>query len=449
MKKAIKFKRILSGVLSAIMTVSAVPIVSAHAEENIESYPYTMFAASNSDGAITINADNVCINGSVATNGTIVTTSPNFNVNGTKTENANEEMIYIQKKLNYSYFSGDNVEMYADDYTLEEQNININNPMDVNGTLEMTGNINLNSGIKAFEDVSLNGEVKNANNSVIFSETGDININTSNTNFSGLIYAPYGDIVIDTDNLNLNNVVIIGQTITLDCPSINANYSTNMAELVGTESDIDVKLYAMGEYNSEANSIDIEWYTNYENSSYEIWISDDNEEYTSVGVVSDGTAYQYPITEDFEKRYFKISLTTNYGEYIESVPFIVTKAEEGYSVDFLDSDEDGLPDIYEIMIGTDINVPDTDNDGLTDYQEVYITGTDPTKFDSVTEGVSDADADSDSYGLSNAQEINFGTDPQLSDTDGDNLSDYDEINIYGTDPLKPDTDDDGLDDDSE
>lgn len=449
MKKATKFKRILSGVLSAVMAVSAVPIVSAHAEENAEPYPYTMFAASSDEGAITINANNVCVNGNIATNGTIVTTSPNFNVNGTKTENANEEMLYIQKKLNYSYFSGENVETYTEDYVLEDLNININNPMNVNGTLEMTGNINMNSGIKALEDVNLNGEVKNTNNSVIFSETGDININTSNTNFSGLIYAPYGDIVIDSNNLNLNNVVIIGQTITLDCPSINANYSTYMAELVGTESDIDVELYAMGEYNSEANSIDIEWYTNYENSSYEIWISDDNEEYTSVGVVSDGTAYQYLITENFEKRYFKVSLTTNYGEYIESVPFIVTKAEEDYSVDFLDSDDDGIPDVFEIMIGTDINVPDTDSDGLTDYQEVYITRTDPTKFDSVTEGVSDADADSDSDGLSNAQEINLGTDPQLSDTDGDNLSDYDEINIYGTDPLKPDTDDDGLDDDSE
>ncbi|MCM1530191.1 MAG: hypothetical protein NC093_09385 [Alistipes sp.] len=321
-----KFKRVLSGVLSLVVTASILPC-SAFADEQPvpEKYPYTMFAASSDEGAITINTDNICINGSIASNGTIVTTSPNFNVNGTKTENANEEMIYIQKKLNYSYFIGDNVDVYADDYSFEDLNININNPMDVYGSLELTGNINLNSGIKAYEDVSLNGEVKNTNNSVIFSETGNININTSNTNFSGLIYAPYGDIVIDTDNLNLNNVVIIGQTITLDCPSINANYSTYMAELVGTESDIDVELYAMGEYNSGTNSIDIEWFSNYENSSYEIWISDDNADYTSVGVISDGTAYQYLITENFEKRYFKISLTTNYGEYIESVPFVVTK----------------------------------------------------------------------------------------------------------------------------
>ena len=444
-------RRIMSGVMSLAVTASILPCFPAFADEQTapEKYPYTMFAASDSDGAITINADNVCINGSIATNGTIASTSPNFNVNGTKTENVNEEMIYIQKKLNYSYFIGDNVEMYADDYTFEEQNININNPMDVNGTLEMTGNINMNSGIKALEDVNLNGEVKNTNNSVIFSETGDININTSNTNFSGLIYAPYGDIVIDTDNLNLNNVVIIGQTITIDCPSVNANYSTYMAEMIGTESDVNTEIYAFGEYNSEANSIDIEWYTNYENGSYEIWTSDDNKEYTSVGVVSDGTTYQYPITEEFEKRYFKVSLTTDYGEYIESVPFLVTKTEEGYSVDYLDSDEDGLAYIYEIMLGTDINNVDSDDDGLTDYQEVYITGTDPTKYDSVTEGVSDADADSDGDGLSNAQEIELGTDPQNTDTDGDNLSDYDELYVHGTDPLIADTDGDTLSDSDE
>ena len=71
MKKTTKFKRILSGVLSAAMTVSAIPIVSAHAEENLEPYPYTMFAASNEEGAITINAGNFCVNGNVSTNGTI------------------------------------------------------------------------------------------------------------------------------------------------------------------------------------------------------------------------------------------------------------------------------------------------------------------------------------------------------------------------------------------
>ncbi|SFD18711.1 hypothetical protein [Ruminococcus albus] len=61
------FKRMLSGVLSLTMTASAIPMVSTHAEENTEPYPYTMFAASSDDGAITINAGNFCVNGNVAT----------------------------------------------------------------------------------------------------------------------------------------------------------------------------------------------------------------------------------------------------------------------------------------------------------------------------------------------------------------------------------------------
>lgn len=109
MKKATKFKRILSGVLSAIMTVSAVPIVSAHAEENIESYPYTMFAASNDEGAITVNAGNFCVNGNVATNGTIVS-SGNININGIRTESAEESMIFIFDKIDNQYFSASNVD---------------------------------------------------------------------------------------------------------------------------------------------------------------------------------------------------------------------------------------------------------------------------------------------------------------------------------------------------
>lgn len=210
-----------------------------------------------------------------------------------------------------------------------------------------------------------------------------------------------------------------------------------------------VELYAFGNYNNKDNAVDIEWYTDYTNGDYEIWTSDDNSTYTSVAIVSDSTEYQYPIIENFEKRYFKVSLDVGFDECIESVPFVVTKSETGYSVDFLDSDEDGLPDIFELQLGTNVNEPDSDSDGLTDYQEVYITVTDPTVYDSVTSGVSDADADSDGDGLSNAQEIELDTNPQLSDTDDDGLSDYDEIYVYETDPLNPDSDGDGLQDGDE
>ena len=58
---------------------------------------------------------------------------------------------------------------------------------------------------------------------------------------------------------------------------------------------------------------------------------------------------------------------------------------------------------------------DSDGDGLSDYDEIYI----------------------------------YGTDPLNPDTDGDGLSDYDEIFLYGTDPLKIDSAGNGFTDGQE
>ena len=126
------------------------------------------------------------MNGNIATNGTIVSNG-NLNVNGTKTENAGKEMIYIFDKIDSAYFSGNNIDEYSQDYTLEEINININDPLEVEGNATLTGNININTALKAFEDVTLNGEVKNTNNSVIFSKYGDIVIDSQNVNLNGLV----------------------------------------------------------------------------------------------------------------------------------------------------------------------------------------------------------------------------------------------------------------------
>ncbi|NCC53301.1 MAG: hypothetical protein EOM20_19105 [Spartobacteria bacterium] len=78
---------------------------------------------------------------------------------------------------------------------------------------------------------------------------------------------------------------------------------------------------------------------------------------------------------------------------------------------------------------------DTDGDGLTDWNEVYVHRTDPTQ------------SDTDSDGLPDGDEITVrGTDPLDPDTDSDGLSDGDEVTVCGTDPLDPDTDGDGLPD---
>jgi pimeloyl-ACP methyl ester carboxylesterase len=74
---------------------------------------------------------------------------------------------------------------------------------------------------------------------------------------------------------------------------------------------------------------------------------------------------------------------------------------------------------------------------------------DPTNSDSNHNGITDSKEDFDGDGLTNLQEQTYGTDPRQEDTDGDRLSDGQEINIYHTNPLAADTDQDGLSDGTE
>lgn len=98
-----KINRIITGAMSSVMTISVVPVVSVNAKESTELYSYAIFAASDAEGVITINAGN-----------------GNVNINGTKTEDTDEDMIYMFDKIDTKYFSENNVEAYAEDYTLEE-----------------------------------------------------------------------------------------------------------------------------------------------------------------------------------------------------------------------------------------------------------------------------------------------------------------------------------------
>jgi outer membrane protein OmpA-like peptidoglycan-associated protein len=59
-------------------------------------------------------------------------------------------------------------------------------------------------------------------------------------------------------------------------------------------------------------------------------------------------------------------------------------------------------------------------------------------------------ADTDGEGLSDGDEVlNYKTDPLKADSDGDTLTDANEINKHKTDPLKPDTDDGTVNDNLE
>lgn len=97
-----------------------------------------------------------------------------------------------------------------------------------------------------------------------------------------------------------------------------------------------------------------------------------------------------------------------------------------------DTDGDGLTDRQEQGIGTDPNNPDSDGDELSDGEEVLRRGTNPLKPDTDNDGLSDGE-----------EVLRRNTDPLNPDTDGDRLVDGEEIRL-GTDPRNPDTDNDRL-----
>ncbi|MDR0930758.1 MAG: S-layer homology domain-containing protein [Clostridiales bacterium] len=113
----------------------------------------------------------------------------------------------------------------------------------------------------------------------------------------------------------------------------------------------------------------------------------------------------------------------------------------------IDADDDGLTDPEELELGTDPLKPDTDDDGLTDPEELEL-GTDPLDPDTDDDLLLDGedpdplDADIDDDGLIDGHEKLLNTDLYDPDTDDDGLTDGEEVNTIGSDPLDTDTDDD-------
>lgn len=91
-----------------------------------------------------------------------------------------------------------------------------------------------------------------------------------------------------------------------------------------------------------------------------------------------------------------------------------------------DTDNDGVPDSEEAVLGTDPTNPDTDGDGLPDGEEVD-RGTNPTN------------PDTDGDGLLDGEEVDRGTDPTNPDTDGDGVIDSADPDPGQPPPAEPPT----------
>ena len=120
----------------------------------------------------------------------------------------------------------------------------------------------------------------------------------------------------------------------------------------------------------------------------------------------------------------------------------------------IDSDSDGLPDKFELAVGTDPFKNDSFGDGIDDYTRIIILKDIPSQEERqkllMTNNTSVAlnqPIDSDKDGLSDYIEtsgiLGYKTDPHKADTDGDGLNDLEEY-WWQCDPTNPDTNNDGI-----
>ncbi|MHA2251382.1 MAG: FG-GAP-like repeat-containing protein [Candidatus Kariarchaeaceae archaeon] len=160
--------------------------------------------------------------------------------------------------------------------------------------------------------------------------------------------------------------------------------------------------------------------------------------------------------------------TPIYTRNLESVDpdldFLSTYSEEIFKTDPLnnDTDEDGLPDGWEVTFSLDPSLndanSDSDLDELTNIQE-FNYKTNPTDDDSDGDSMHDGwevrygldpriaatpSDDLDEDGLDDITEYFYKTEPNNTDTDNDMLSDGEEVHQSGTNPKNKDHDGDTL-----
>ena len=137
----------------------------------------------------------------------------------------------------------------------------------------------------------------------------------------------------------------------------------------------------------------------------------------------------------------------------EFYPFNLSTNEYGVTITLYDAatdtDGDTLSDYDEAYLyGTSVYTNDTDGDGMPDPWEVqYTNAVDPNNpADALVDYAGETNRAGVVMpdGLINSNEFFWNTNPEMWDTDGDTLSDFDEVNTHGTSPTSADTDGDGM-----
>lgn len=240
---------------------------------------------------------------------------------------------------------------------------------------------------------------------------------------------PKGNVVDSTNSANTVTTIYTGESdpaTALDLPRlISANSTSNTNVVLSFSKAMSLSVENPSNYfivqesvNSEAGALDIvsARYLSSDRNSVLLTTRSQNELTYRITAVNIQDIYGQELDTSF----------TN-GGYMKSNSAVFSGTPADSST-LVDSDNDGL----------------TDNDESSGYEVEYITLAGDKVRKQVTSNPDMFDTDGD--GISDYEEKSYGSDPRNIDTDYDNLTDYQELNEIYTDPFNQDTDGDGLTD---
>lgn len=257
-------------------------------------------------------------------------------------------------------------------------------------------------------------------NGVLYAAGEEITINASDVKIAGLVYAPRGTVTINADTIELAGL-IAAEKIVINADEIKEQPNRDWKAVYD---EIQIEFYPEILVTSVEEENQVEIYGgNINVKNMEIYTRENRSPKFQKMYEAKGNEYKFLLPETVEEIDIRVKCTNVFGEEEWSNIESLTRTENGLENTIVDSDEDGIPDGYEIWdLQTDPYNADSDGDGLSDGYEILYSHTDPLQFDS--------DTDKDADGLTALEEYEKGTNPLYEDTDFDGMNDRED-----TDPL--------------
>ncbi len=358
-----KFKKIVSGMLAAAMSISLLATVPVSAETGKTTYTYDGYSVEYNVTNEWEGNQTVEITVSNTGDESILNWALKYDAEGEISNlwNANiyeqTESDYVVKNVGWNYEIAPNQSVIYG-YTLSGENISVPETFEMySKRVDVTEGYDVKCNYNQVWDTGVQGELVITNTSDTPIEAWTLSFDTNfvinnlwngrileNTDtsyvvasqmwtnpiqpFSSTTIGFVGDKEVDIDAL-LNNFKLTAVVIGEGIPVVPVDPSEEKIEIT-----------ANAEYNEENGNVTVSWITTNPNGIFDILMSPDGENFTSVGTVENVSEFVYTPATDFEAYHFKVvqkvgeqSAESNVVSVVKPVEDIVISAEAVYDED--------------------------------------------------------------------------------------------------------------------